>query len=239
MAKKDTKETKGGKPKPQQAAQNKQQPKQDGRQNAAQAAAARSTEATSDGASGSTVPAGYVPRMKQQYENEVVPALMREFGYGNRMQVPQIKKLVLNIGMGSEARDNAKAIDSAAEDVTTITGQRPVVTRAKKSIAAFKLREGMPVGVTVTLRGSRMYDFYDKLVNIALARVRDFSGVSAKSFDGHGNFTLGLREQLIFPEINYDKVDKIRGMEVVVVTSARNDQEGRRLLELMGMPFKK
>lgn len=186
-----------------------------------------------------SVAQNYVPRMKAQYLNDVVPAMTRDFNYANRMQVPRIEKVVINIGMGSEARDNAKAIDNAAGDVATVTGQKPVTTRAKKSIAAFKLRTGMPIGVMVTLRGPRMYDFYDKLVNIALARVRDFNGVSPQSFDGHGNFTLGLREQLIFPEIDYDKVDKIRGMEIVVVTSARNDEEGRRLLELMGMPFRK
>lgn len=185
------------------------------------------------------LPEGYMPRMKQLYLNDVVPGLMRDFGYSNRMQVPQVKKVVLNIGMGNEARENAKSLDNAASDMGTITGQKPVITRAKKSIAAFKLREGMPIGVMVTLRGPRMYDFLDKLINISLARVRDFSGVSAKSFDGHGNFTLGLREQLIFPEIDYDKVDKIRGMEIVIVTSARNDEEGRRLLELLGMPFRK
>jgi large subunit ribosomal protein L5 len=150
-----------------------------------------------------------------------------------------LKKVVINIGMGSEARENAKAIDNAVSDVGIITGQRAVVTRAKKSIAAFKLRTGMPIGVMVTLRGPRMWDFLDRLFNISLARVRDFSGVSAKSFDGHGNYTLGLREQLIFPEIEYDRVDKVRGMEIVIVTSAPNDEEGRSLLQQLGMPFKK
>jgi large subunit ribosomal protein L5 len=190
---------------------------------------------------GKSAPAGerYVPRMKKKYLEEVVPALQKEYGYSNRMEVPEIKKVVLNIGMGSEARENAKALDNAVSDVGQITGQKAVITRAKKSIAAFKLRTGMPIGVMVTLRGARMYDFLDKLFNVALPRVRDFSGVSPGSFDGHGNFTLGLREQLIFPEIDYDKIDKIRGMEVVVVTSARNDEEGRRLLQLLGMPFKR
>jgi large subunit ribosomal protein L5 len=164
---------------------------------------------------------------------------MKEFEYANRMQAPQVKKVVINIGMGNEARENAKALDNAVSDIGIITGQKAMITRAKKSIAAFKLRTGMPIGVMVTLRGARMYDFLDKLFNISLARVRDFSGVSPKSFDGHGNFTLGLREQLIFPEIDYDKVDKIRGMEVVIVTSAKNDEEGRRLLQLLGMPFQK
>ena len=181
----------------------------------------------------------YVPRLKERYTKEVAPALMKEFGYSNPMQTPQVRKVVINIGMGGEARENAKALDNAVGDVATITGQKAVITRAKKSIASFKLRTGMPIGVMVTLRGNRMYDFLDRLLNVALARVRDFSGVSPSSFDGHGNFSLGLREQLIFPEIDYDKIDRIRGMEVVIVTSARNDQEGRRLLELMGMPFKR
>ena len=178
-------------------------------------------------------------RLRQKYYEEVMPAMQREFGYANTMQVPRVTKVVLNIGMGSEARENAKSLDNAVSDVGIITGQKAMITRAKKSIAAFKLREGMPIGVMVTLRGPRMYDFLDKLMNIALARVRDFSGISPKSFDGHGNFSLGLREQLIFPEIDYDKIDKIRGMEIVIVTTARNDAEGRRLLELMGMPFKR
>jgi large subunit ribosomal protein L5 len=181
----------------------------------------------------------YVPRLKQKYFDEVVPALQRDFNYTNRMQVPQVKKVVINIGMGSEARENAKSLDNAVSDIGQITGQKAVITRAKKSIAAFKLRTGMPIGVMVTLRGNKMYDFLDRLFNISLPRVRDFSGVSPKSFDGHGNFTLGLREQLIFPEIDYDRIDKIRGMEVVVVTSAENDEEGRRLLQLLGMPFRK
>jgi large subunit ribosomal protein L5 len=181
----------------------------------------------------------YVPRMKQKYTEEVVPALMKEFDYSNVMQVPRIVKVIINIGMGSEARENAKALDNAVSDIGIITGQKALITRAKKSIAQFKLREGNPIGVMVTLRGPRMYDFLDKLFNVALARVRDFSGVSTKSFDGRGNFTLGLREQLIFPEIEYDKIDKIRGMEVVIVTTARNDEEGRALLQHLGMPFKR
>jgi len=195
---------------------------------------------TLQGAGGpNEIPEGYVPRLKQKYNDEVVPALMKEFEYSNKMQVPAVKKVVINIGMGSEARENAKALDSAVGDVALITGQKAVITRAKKSIAAFKLRTGMPIGVMVTLRGPRMWDFLDKLFNVTLARVRDFTGVSPKSFDGHGNFTLGLREQLIFPEIEYDRVDKVRGMEIVIVTSAKNDEEGRRLLQYMGMPFKK
>lgn len=185
------------------------------------------------------IPEGYVSRLRTRYLDEVVPALQKEFGYANRMQVPQIKKVVINIGMGTEARENAKSLDNAVGDIGIITGQKAVITKAKKSIAAFKLRAGMPIGVMVTLRGTRMYDFLDRLFNVSLPRVRDFSGVSPKSFDGHGNFTLGLKEQLIFPEIDYDKIDKIRGMEIVVVTTAENDEEGRRLLQLLGMPFKK
>ncbi len=182
---------------------------------------------------------GYMPRMKQKYADEVLPALMKEFSYTNVMQAPRVTKVIINIGMGTEARENAKALDNAVGDLGIITGQKALITRAKKSIAQFKLREGMPIGVMVTLRGPRMYDFLDKLFNVALARVRDFTGLSPKSFDGRGNFTLGLREQLIFPEIEYDKVDKIRGMEVVIVTTAKNDEEGRKLLQLMGMPFKR
>jgi large subunit ribosomal protein L5 len=185
------------------------------------------------------VPDNWVPPLKTRYLEEVVPAMLKEFNYSNRMQVPSVKKVVINIGMGTEARENAKSLDNAVNDVGQITGQKAVITRAKKSIAAFKLRTGMPIGVMVTLRGNRMYDFLDKLFNITLPRVRDFSGVSPRSFDGHGNFTLGLREQLIFPEIDYDSIDKIRGMEVVIVTSAPTDEEGRRLLQLMGMPFKR
>ena len=201
--------------------------------------AARSADRSNGSSNGSTMPAGYVSRMKTKYNDEVVPALLKEFNYSNRMQVPQVKKVVINIGMGTEARENAKALDNAVGDIGQITGQHAVITRAKKSIAAFKLRTGMPIGVMVTLRGSRMYDFLDRLFNVALPRVRDFSGVSPSSFDGHGNFTLGLKEQLIFPEIDYDKIDKIRGMEIVIVTSAENDEEGRRLLQLLGMPFKR
>ena len=185
------------------------------------------------------IPEGYVPRLKTEYNEEVLPALLKEFNYSNKMRVPAVKKVVINIGMGNEARENAKALDSAVSDLALIAGQHAVITRAKKSIASFKLRTGMPIGVMVTLRGPRMYDFLDRLFNVTLARVRDFSGVSPKSFDGHGNFTLGLREQLIFPEIEYDRVDKVRGMEIVIVTSAQNDEEGRQLLQLMGMPFKK
>ena len=177
-------------------------------------------------------------RLKEKYRQEVVSTLQKEFNYKNPMQVPTINKVVINIGMG-EVIQNAKAMDAAVSDLATITGQRPVITRAKRSVAAFKLREGMQIGCMVTLRGERMFQFLDKLMNVALPRLRDFQGVSAEAFDGRGNYTLGLREQLVFPEIDYDKVDKVRGMEVSVVTTARTDEEGRRLLSLMGMPFKK
>lgn len=177
------------------------------------------------------------PRLQELYRKEVVPTLMREFGYQNVMQVPKIKKIVVNIGVG-EAIGNAKALDGAVKDLTAITGQKPLVRKAKKSIATFKLREGMPIGVMVTLRGETMYHFLDRLMNVALPRTRDFRGVPRDAFDGRGNYTLGLREQLIFPEIDYDTIDKVRGMEVNIVTSAKNDEEGRRLLQLMGMPFR-
>lgn len=177
-------------------------------------------------------------RLKAKYQQDVVPALQKEFSYKNPMQVPAVKKVVVNIGMG-EAIQNAKAMDAAVGDLATITGQRPVITRAKRSVATFKLREGMQIGCMVTLRGERMFQFLDKLMNVALPRLRDFQGVSPEAFDGHGNYTLGLREQLVFPEIDYDKVDKVRGMEVSIVTTAHTDEEGRQLLKLMGMPFKK
>jgi len=177
-------------------------------------------------------------RLQDMYRAQVVPALMKEFQYKNAMQVPRVEKVVINMGLG-EATQNPKVIDAAVEDLQAIAGQRPVVTRAKKSIAGFRLRQGMPIGVKVTLRGERMYHFLDKLMNVALPRVRDFRGVSPKAFDGRGNYTLGLREQLIFPEIDYDKIDKVRGMEVVVVTTANTDEEARALLTEMGMPFRK
>lgn len=175
-------------------------------------------------------------RLKDKYVKEVIPGLKNRFGYKNAMEVPRLEKVVINMGVG-EATQDAKAIDAAVNDLTAISGQKPVVTRAKKSIAAFKVRAGMPVGCKVTLRGERMYEFLDKLFNIALPRIRDFHGVSSKSFDGRGNYSLGLREQLIFPEINFDKVDKVRGMDVVIVTSAKTDEEAFELLKLMGMPF--
>ena len=175
--------------------------------------------------------------MLEQYQTEILPDLMEEFDYSSVMQVPRITKVVVNVGLG-EALDNAKAVEFAINDIMAITGQRPVVTRAKKSIAAFKLREGRAIGVKVTLRGERMWSFLTRLIHVALPRTRDFQGVSPDSFDGHGNYTLGLREQLIFPEFDYDKIDKIRGMEVSIVTTARTDEEGRRLLGLLGMPFR-
>lgn len=178
-----------------------------------------------------------VPRLKTRYLDEAREAMAQEFGYANPMQTPRLEKVVLNIGLG-EALTNPQAMDNAVRDMETIAGQRPVVTKAKRSIAAFKLREGNPIGCMVTLRGARMYDFLDKLINVALARTRDFSGVSPDAFDGRGNYNLGLREQLIFPEIAYDQIDRVRGMDVAIVTTARTDQEGRRLLQLLGMPFR-
>jgi len=175
-------------------------------------------------------------RMKDKYLTEVAPALMEKFGYQNVMEIPKIEKVIINMGVG-EAVGNPKALDAAIADMTQIAGQKPIVTRAKKSIAAFKIREGMPIGAKVTLRGERMYFFIDKLFNIALPRVRDFRGVSPRSFDGRGNYTMGVKEQLIFPEIDYDKVDKIRGMDIIIVTTAKTDEEARELLKLMGMPF--
>jgi large subunit ribosomal protein L5 len=182
--------------------------------------------------------AGPLPRLKERYRAEIAPELMREFQYGNVMQVPRVQKITVNIGLG-EARENARAVESATAEVATITGQKPLVTKAKKAIANFKIRENMPVGVAVTLRGDRMYEFLDRLLNAALPRIRDFHGVPAKAFDGRGNFSLGVREQLIFPEIDYDKVDKIRGMQINIITTARTDEEGKRLLEMLGMPFSK
>jgi large subunit ribosomal protein L5 len=177
-------------------------------------------------------------KLKEQYSKHAVPALTKEFSYGNVMQVPRLEKVVINMGLG-EATANAKAIDSGVKDLATITGQKPVVNRARKSIATFKVRKGQPVGASVTLRGQRMYDFLSKLINIALPRIRDFRGVSPKSFDGRGNFSLGVKEQFIFPEINYEQVDAVRGMDISIVTTARSDQEGRALLTHLGMPFKK
>ena len=175
--------------------------------------------------------------LREQYEKEVVPALMKKFNYTSVMQVPKLEKIVINIGLG-ETKDNPKALDNAMNDLSIITGQRPIVTKAKKSIAAFKLREGANVGCKVTLRAGKMYDFADKLFNVALPRVRDFRGLPANSFDGRGNYSLGIKEQLIFPEIEYDKIDKTRGMDIILVTSANTDEEAKELLTLLGMPFR-
>ena len=177
-------------------------------------------------------------RLKDTYNNEIVDAMTKKFGYKNIMQVPKLDKVVINMGVG-EAKDNAKLLDAAIKDLETITGQKAVVTRAKNSVANFKIREGQAIGCKVTLRGERMYEFVDRLINLALPRVRDFRGISANAFDGRGNYTLGVKEQLIFPEINFDKVKKIRGMDIVIVTTAKTDEEGRALLSLMGMPYSK
>ncbi|MBR2418328.1 MAG: 50S ribosomal protein L5 [Clostridia bacterium] len=174
--------------------------------------------------------------MKTLYTNEVAPALLKKFNYKSTMQIPKLDKIVINIGLG-EAKDNPKVIDAALNDLTIITGQKPVVTKAKKSIANFKLRQGMNIGVKVTLRGEKMYEFIDRLFNVALPRVRDFRGINPNAFDGRGNYSLGIKEQLIFPEIEYDKIDKIRGMDIIFVTTAKTDEEGRELLTLMGAPF--
>jgi large subunit ribosomal protein L5 len=176
--------------------------------------------------------------LKKRYQDDIVPVLMKSLNLNNIMEVPRLEKIVVNIGVG-EALDNAKALDAAVSDLTTVTGQKPIVTKARKSIANFKLREGRAIGVKVTLRGDRMWAFFDRLVNIALPRVRDFRGISPNSFDGRGNYTVGLREQLVFPEIEYDKVDKLRGMEISIVTNAKSDEAGRQLLDLLGMPFRK
>jgi len=175
-------------------------------------------------------------RLKEKYLNEVVPALQSKFKYGSSMEVPKLEKVVLNMGVG-EVKENPKAMEAAVNDLTLITGQKPIVTKAKKSVAAFKLREGMDIGCKVTLRGTRMHEFVDKLFNVALPRVRDFRGVSANAFDGRGNYSLGIKEQLVFPEIDYDKVDKVRGMDIVFVTTAKTDEEARELLKLLGMPL--
>ena len=174
--------------------------------------------------------------LRQRYHDEIVPAMQREFTYANPMQIPRVEKIVVNIGLG-EAIANAKALDAAVGDLTTITGQKPIVTRAKRSIAQFRLRTGMPIGAKVTLRGQRMYDFLERTLALALPRIRDFRGIPTRSFDGRGNFSLGLREQLVYPEIDYDKIDRLRGLEISIVTTAKTDEEGRKLLELLGMPF--
>ena len=175
-------------------------------------------------------------RLQEKYSKEVAPALMEKFGYKSVMQIPKLEKIIVNIGCG-EAKENAKALDNAVSDLAAITGQKPVITRAKKSVAAFKVKEGMPIGCKVTLRGAKMYEFLDRFFNVALPRVRDFRGISANSFDGRGNYSVGVKEQLIFPEIDYDKIDKIRGMDIIMVTTAKTDEEARELLTLMGAPF--
>ena len=177
-------------------------------------------------------------RLKETYLNEIVDAMMKKFEYKNVMQVPKLDKIVINMGVG-EAKDNPKVLESAVADLTTISGQKPIITKAKKSIANFKIREGMPIGCKVTLRGNKMYDFADRLISLALPRVRDFRGVTANSFDGRGNYALGIKEQLIFPEISYDKIDKVRGMDIIFVTTAKTDEEAKELLTLLGMPFAK
>jgi large subunit ribosomal protein L5 len=179
-----------------------------------------------------------MPRLKEKYQSDVVPALKQELGYENPMAVPTVKKITLNIGLG-EALTNARALDAAVGDLAIISGQKPVVTRAKKSIAQFKIREGMPIGAMVTLRGDRMWEFLDRFISVALPRIRDFQGLSDRGFDGHGNYSIGLREQLVFPEIDYDKIDRVRGLQVNIVTSAETDREGRQLLQDLGMPFRR
>jgi large subunit ribosomal protein L5 len=209
----------------------------DRQRNTGNGAAAAGDGAADKSAGNGVAPAvRVIPRLKTRYDEEIRPTLVNELKYDNVMQAPKLEKIVVNIGIG-EAIQNAKALDAATGDLQAITGQKPITKKAKKSIAQFRLREGMTVGIMVTLRGDRMYEFLDRLVNAALPRIRDFQGVPTRSFDGRGNYSLGLREQLVFPEIDYDKIDKLRGMEITMVTSARTDQEGRRLLELLGVPF--
>ena len=206
------------------------------RTDAAQAPAARGRAPARAGNGTSSFAPPTYSGLRQRYHDEVTPALQREFSYANPMQVPRLDKIVVNIGLG-EAIANAKALDAAVGDLATITGQKPIVTRAKRSIAQFRLRTGMPIGAKVTLRGQRMYDFLERTMNLALPRIRDFRGIPTRSFDGRGNFSLGLREQLVYPEIDYDRIDRLRGLEISIVTTAKSDEEGRKLLELLGMPF--
>jgi large subunit ribosomal protein L5 len=201
----------------------------------AKAAPRRTTAAKSGDNGGSFTPPTYAG-LRQRYHDEVVQAMQRDFSYANPMQIPRLEKVVVNIGLG-EAIANAKALDAAVKDLAQITGQKPIVTRAKRSIAQFRLRTGMPIGAKVTLRGQRMYDFLERTMRLALPRIRDFRGIATRSFDGRGNFSLGLREQLVYPEIDYDKIDRLRGLEISIVTTAKTDEEGRRLLQLLGMPF--
>jgi large subunit ribosomal protein L5 len=205
----------------------------------AKPASSRSRKPATSGGNGKGT-GGFTPPaytgLRQRYHDEVAASMQREFGYANPMQVPRLEKVVVNIGLG-EAIQNAKALDAAVGDLAQITGQKPIVTRAKRSIAQFRLRTGMPIGAKVTLRGQRMYDFLERTMRLALPRIRDFRGIATRSFDGRGNFSLGLREQLVYPEIDYDKIDRLRGLEISIVTTAKTDEEGRRLLELLGMPF--
>ena len=205
-------------------------------QEATAAKDASATKAKANGKANGTFRRPEYSGLRRRYHDEVVPALQREFGYANPMQIPHVEKVVVNIGLG-EAIANAKALDAAVGDLTTITGQKPIVTRAKRSIAQFRLRTGMPIGAKVTLRGQRMYDFLERTMALALPRIRDFRGIPTRSFDGRGNFSLGLREQLVYPEIDYDRIDRLRGLEISIVTTAKTDEEGRKLLELLGMPF--
>lgn len=231
---KETKETKGGGEKKTAAAV--KAPKATAKPKAKEPATqAKSAEGKAEKRAAEPVP---TPRLKQRYHDTVIPALMKEFKYKNAMQAPKLVKVVLNVGMG-EAITNAKALDHAADELGKISGQRPVITRARKSIATFKLREGMPIGCMVTLRRERMYEFLDRFISAALPRIRDFKGVSSKSFDGRGNYTVGIKEQVIFPEIEIDKVDSIHGLDIVIVTTAKTDEEGRALLGHMGMPYRK
>ena len=197
---------------------------------------ATTTNGSSNGSSRSSYAPPTYHGLRQRYRDEVVPAMQREFSYANPMEIPRLEKVVVNIGLG-EAIANAKALDAAVGDLTTITGQKPIVTRAKRSIAQFRLRTGMPIGAKVTLRGQRMYDFLERTMALALPRIRDFRGIPTRSFDGRGNFSLGLREQLVYPEIDYDRIDRLRGLEISIVTTAKTDEEGRKLLDLLGMPF--
>jgi large subunit ribosomal protein L5 len=212
-------------------------PKRAARKPAADTAARRKASGkASNGKGGASFSPPAYSGLRQRYHEEAVPALQRDFSYANPMQIPRLDKVVINIGLG-EAIANAKALDAAVGDLATITGQKPIVTRAKRSIAQFRVRTGMPIGAKVTLRGQRMYDFLERTMRLALPRIRDFRGIATRSFDGRGNFSLGLREQLVYPEIDYDKIDRLRGLEISIVTTARTDEEGRRLLQLLGMPF--
>jgi large subunit ribosomal protein L5 len=234
---KEKKEKKEAKPKPEGGAKPKAEGAGKPKSEKKGKGKGKETGATMDSLVGEVQAPSRVPRLKEHYEKAVLPELMKRFSYGNPMQAPRLKKIVVNMGVG-DALANVKALDTAAMEMATITGQRPSIRKAKKSIANFKLREGQPIGCMVTLRGARMYEFYDRLVNVALPRIRDFRGVPMRSFDGQGNYSLGVTEQIIFPEINYDRIDKVRGMDITFVTSAKTDEEGQELLRLMNMPFR-